>query len=89
LIFQQIYTPSLGQKQTPLKVLSSQAGEATEGNNESKLTDLEAPHSAEIVSRRFSARLLAASRLFGFVLDKNKCKGCCSSADKWTAKQLS
>lgn len=41
---------------------------------------LEAPNSTLIVSKRFSAKSFALSRLFGLLLDKNKCNGCCPSA---------
>lgn len=45
-------------------------------------TDLEAPHSILIVSKRFSARSLASSRLFRLLLDRYKWRGCCSSERK-------
>lgn len=38
-------------------------------NKNSKLTDLEAPNSAAIVSRRFSAKTFAASRFFTCILE--------------------
>lgn len=45
-----------------------------------KFTDLEAPNSDAIVSRRFSARTFAASRLFKCTLDRYRCRGCCNAA---------
>lgn len=49
---------------------------------------LEAPHSALIVSKRFSARSFARSRPIGSLLDNNKCSGCGASASRADAIEI-
>ena len=50
--------------------------------SQKKFKYLEAPHSTLIVSKRFSAKRVASSRLVALLLDKNRCKGCCPSATR-------
>lgn len=47
--------------------------------NISKFVYLEAPNSAAIVSRRFSAKTFAASRFFKCILVRYRCRGCCEA----------
>jgi len=39
-----------------------------------------------MVSKRFSAKSLASSRLFALLLDNNRCRGCCPSATRKVIK---